>query len=167
MSTKSIHYFKNMITPATATAVLFASGVSQSVINKLSVKAKMALAFIQNRAKSTGGFVTLEYEDNKGDIVKYQFRVGSDYAKKYELERMRKEKDGIPSIPRKKGNWVSMANKSGVKGGVLEYNGTVYIMATKVKRNRAEDDTEQRVRTIKVESITNMISGKGAMAIAD
>ncbi len=80
---------------------------------------------------------------------------------------MRKEKDGIPSIPRKKGNWVSMANKSGVKGGVLEYNGTVYIMATKVKRNRAAEDTEQRVRTIKVESITNMISGKEVMAIAD
>jgi hypothetical protein len=144
-------------------SLLSSFGVSNRVISVLSDKARKALELIQSRAATTGGFVTFEYVDSKGDKVKYQVRFGADYKKQMELDEMRNERDGIPNKP-KKPNWVMNAEKSGVKGGVLFYNGNVYVMGTKVKRNKSEDDKEKRaIRTMKVEQIANMISGQSVM----
>lgn len=132
-------------------SLLSSYGVSNKVIGMLSDKAKKALELIQIRAATTGGFVTFEYVDSKGDNVKYQVRFGADYKKQMEAD--------AAANPNKKPNWVSNAEKSGVKNGVLFYNNNVYIMGTKVKRNKSADDKEKRaIRTMKIEQIANMIS---------
>lgn len=134
-------------------SLLSSYGVSDKIVSVLSDKAKKALELIQSRAATTGGFVTFEYKDSKGDTVKYQVRFGADYAK-----QMEKENAANPNIIKKK-NWVSDAEKCGVKGGVLFYNDTVYVMGTKVKRNKSVEDSEKRaIRTMKIEQIANMIS---------
>lgn len=131
--------------------LLSSYGVSDKIVSMLSDKAKKALELIQSRAATTGGFVTFEYVDSKGDKVKYQVRFGADYAKQMEKENA--------ANPNKKPNWVSNAEKCGVKNGVVFYNDTVYVMGTKVKRNKkAEDIGKRAIRTMKIEQIANMIS---------
>lgn len=133
--------------------LLSSYGISDKIVSVLSDKAKKALELIQSRAATTGGFVTFEYKDSKGETVKYQVRFGADYAK-----QMEKEKSDSPNTIKKK-NWVSDAEKCGVKNGVLFYNNSVYVMGTKVKRNKkAEDIGKRAIRTMKIEQIANMIS---------
>ena len=133
-----------MSTPSVS-SILSTAKVSRRAVNVLSPEDRKNLAIIQHRAATTGGFVTLEYKDSKGNNSRKQFRFGTDMSKKYG-----KDESSRPVKSSNKANWVARAWKSGIRNSVLFYNKTVYVRGTCLASGE--------VRTLKLSGITNMVS---------
>jgi hypothetical protein len=109
-------------------------------ISSLSDKAKSVLDKVLDKAKS-GHFMSFTYTDSKGNTSKKIYRFGGNIGAKLERDRQASvaefiaKNPGVPYTVRtdSKGNWVTQAKKMGIREGILEYTGKVYVRGTDVK----------------------------------
>ena len=114
--------------------------IPASVIAMLSPNASAVLTKVLEKAQS-GEFMSFTYTDSKGKTSKKIYRFGGDIGAKLQRDKNAsvaefvKNNPGIPYTVKtdSKGNWVTQARKMGIRDGVMEYTGKIYVRGTDVK----------------------------------
>lgn len=114
--------------------------IPASIVSQLSDSALTVLNKVLEKAK-TGHFMSFTYTDSKGKTSKKIYRFGGNIAAKLERDRKASVAEFVaanPGVPYtvktdSKGNWVTQAKKMGIRDGIMEYTGKIYVRGTDVK----------------------------------
>ncbi len=126
---------------------------TSALVSAMNETAKSVLQAVMHHSV-TGKFLAFNYTDSKGRVSRKVYRFGGDVAKKMEKERAASVAAFVAANPGvaytvktdSKGNWVTAAKKSGVRQGVMEYSGKVYVRGTCTK--------SREIRTLSLGNIT-------------
>ena len=125
---------------------------TSALVKRLSDETKAVFQKVMHSAV-TGHFMSFEYTDSRGKTNKKLYRFGGNISAKLQRDKdasvaeFVKNNPGMPYTVKtdSKGNWVTQAKKSGLRDGVMEYIGNIYVRGTDVK-SRAH-------RTLKIENM--------------
>ena len=114
--------------------------IPASILGMLSPNATAVLEKVLDKAK-TGHFMSFTYTDSKGKTSKKIYRFGGDIGAKLQRDKAAsvaefvKNNPGIPYTVKtdSKGNWVTQSRKMGIRDGIMEYTGKIYVRGTDVK----------------------------------